>query len=539
MKNIKISHLLTAGFSVPVVIFIIITLVSLSQMDTINQQSTVISDNWLPSVQLIERLNTQTADLRNLEAIHIILTDPQEIQQADEHLTQKKQQIDDTLHAYKQMSSDGEEAGLMKVFEHEYQNYLSIQQKLLSLSSSGSYQAAKTLFTGKSRQAYTRYSDVLIKLSQLDRDSAAQASEYADTIHARAIRMLILSLVISALIMAAIAFVIARYLTTSVHTLKDAITQMAEGDLTTQVDHMGHNELGVLSDSLNRSSGQFNQITSKLSRVANQVSHNSESLAANMTQSKGNAEHILSQSEMIATASTEMASAALEISENASQAKDYAGQAMAYVDEGNQALVESKAISERIAASVRDSAEIVNELRQYSTEIGTVIEVIHGISEQTNLLALNAAIEAARAGEQGRGFAVVADEVRNLATKTQDSTVDIQEIIVRLQTQAEQADQFMNSNLQLVTESTQISEQVMEAFDKIQTGMHQIADFNTQVATASDEQTSVTDEISRNITVSVEMINQNVTAIQEATQISHSLESEAEEQRKLLAYFTI
>ncbi|SHI25618.1 Methyl-accepting chemotaxis protein PctC [Vibrio aerogenes CECT 7868] len=539
MKNIKISHLLTAGFSVPVVVFIIITLISLSQMSTINQQSTVISDNWLPAVQNVERLKSLAADLRNLEAVHMILTDPKEVRKADELLAQKKQQITDTLEEYKQFSTDEEEEKLMTEFEHRYQDYLVVQDELLKLSSSGQHDQAKQRFIGDSLQAYVHYSGLLTHLSELEKASAEKASEYADVIHSRAIKMLILTLVIAALVMAVIALMISRYMTRTIYQLKEAITRMADGDLTTQVDEMGSNELGVLADSLNRSSDQFNTMTTKLTQVANLVSHNSESPAANMTQSRDNAEHILSQAEMIATASTEMASAAQEISQNASQAKDFAGQATAYVDEGNLALIQAKTISERITESVTESADIVNQLKNYSTDIGTVIEVIHGISEQTNLLALNAAIEAARAGEQGRGFAVVADEVRNLATKTKDSTVDIQEIILKLQTQAEQADQFMNANLELVQESEQTSEQVMDAFEKIKSGMSQISDFNTQVAAASDEQTSVTDEISRNIAMSVDMINQNVTAIQDGTKISHDLESEADEQRKLLAYFTV
>ncbi|ELR66508.1 Methyl-accepting chemotaxis protein [Photobacterium marinum] len=196
-------------------------------------------------------------------------------------------------------------------------------------------------------------------------------------------------------------------------------------------------------------------------------------------------------------------------------------------------------ISAQIDSSVKESTEIVNQLREYSNEIGTVVDVITGISEQTNLLALNAAIEAARAGEQGRGFAVVADEVRSLAAKTQQSTVDIQELISRLQEQAQQADNFMKSNSELINESLDITRQVGEAFTTISDSVAQISELNTLVATASEEQSGVTKDISQNVTITSDIVNQNVAGIAQSSQASEELSRLADEQKSLLSYFRV
>lgn len=319
--------------------------------------------------------------------------------------------------------------------------------------------------------------------------------------------------------------------------IAEMVKKVSEGDLTSDFSITGK-ETGIYANTISMHH-ELKRIISGFHSISENVSSASVELTAVMAESKANSEQELAQVELVATAVNELSSTAAEVSANAASAEEAANVAESNVVDGQQALLSSDKISEQIDSSIKESTQIVNQLKDYSNEIGTVVDVINSISEQTNLLALNAAIEAARAGEQGRGFAVVADEVRSLAAKTQQSTIDIQELISRLQEQAQKADSFMQSNSELIAESLVITQQVGEAFGCISSSVAQISELNTLVATASEEQSGVTRDISENVISTSDIVHQNVTGIAQSTQASEELSRLSEEQKSLLAYFKV
>ena len=306
---------------------------------------------------------------------------------------------------------------------------------------------------------------------------------------------LVLLLVFSALLIAMF-----NYLFADLGRVSKALADIAhgEGDLTVQIVAQSRDEVGLLAQNFNLFVARLHGIVSRLRDVTVELAAQSRTQAAGAEERSQRVRQQQDEIVMVATAVTEMASATQEIAGNAEFAATTSGDAVRLAVAGQSQVGQSQRSISGLAGEVADASQTIHELDGHAHKISGILATISGIAEQTNLLALNAAIEAARAGEQGRGFAVVADEVRVLSRRTHDSTAEIQQMIEALQQTTRRAVGGMETSRQLAGTSVEDAEAANQSLARINEAIGAISDMATQIAAAAEEQTSVTGEISRN-----------------------------------------
>ncbi len=323
--------------------------------------------------------------------------------------------------------------------------------------------------------------------------------------------------------------------------VSQALAQIANGsgDLTQRIHVENRDEVGELANN-------FNTFVESLQLLIQHIRQQSQQLTDGSEQSTTRANNSvkelnLQQQEitMVATAVTEMASATREIASHAEQTAQAAQNSSSSTQKGHSLVVDTKASINSLANEVSEASNVISELQQHSQEINTVLATIQGIAEQTNLLALNAAIEAARAGEQGRGFAVVADEVRVLSQRTHTSTEEIKSTIDILQQTTARAVNLMKSSSELANNSVEDADRAALALEDISASVTLISDMATQIATAAEEQTHVTGEITQNITSIKDVTDQLVIDSEDSLTQSHDLKEQAVDLSKKVATFKL
>ncbi len=296
-----------------------------------------------------------------------------------------------------------------------------------------------------------------------------------------------------------------------------------EGDLTMRLDENGKDEIAMLAIAFNRFAAKVRNMVAQVAGSTAQLASAAEELD---TITRETTEGVLQQqneTEQVATAMNEMTATVQEVARHAGEAAAFAQSANQESVSGKNIVSETTSVINKLAAEIEQSANVINELESDSENIGSVLDVIKGIAEQTNLLALNAAIEAARAGEQGRGFAVVADEVRTLASRTQKSTEEIQNMIERLQKNSRQAVEVMQASKECAGASVEKASEATTSLIAITQAVTNISDMNVQIATAAEEQSSVSEEINRNISNINDVVRQTAEGTGQISEASSEL----------------
>ena len=333
---------------------------------------------------------------------------------------------------------------------------------------------------------------------------------------------------------------VSRAILRSIESMQQSVVAIeAKSDLTRRIDITSQDELGQLSTSFNLMLDKFQTSLQSVADTSASLAESSQGMASITADAANSVQTQRDELEMVATAMNEMTATVVEVAKNANDAADAAVQTDTQSQAGLTVVNNTVQTIEGLAIGIERATQVVKDLEDDSRQIGSILDVIKGIAEQTNLLALNAAIEAARAGEQGRGFAVVADEVRTLASRTQESTEEIQRMIEKLQGGAKLAANAMSDSRQYVDDSVNHARSAGEVLQSIAKAIATITDMNTQIATAAEEQSTVSEEINANIVNISNAAEQTAVGTNTSLQESENLANMAQRLSGLVQEFRI
>lgn len=357
-------------------------------------------------------------------------------------------------------------------------------------------------------------------LESISNDTAAEAAGSVESGRNTVLTLLAIVLILGALI----AYIFPRLIVGPMREMTERIRELAGGggDLTALVRIKSQDEVGQMGEAVNDFIGGLRGLLQQIIELGQRFNEQASRLSDVSDKNNQSTEGATVETNMLATSITEMSASVQEVAMNASGAANQAHTANEASSKGKQIVDSTKAVINALSDEVQKSASAIDKLKTDAASIDDVVNVIRGIAEQTNLLALNAAIEAARAGEQGRGFAVVADEVRALASRTQASTEEIQQMIEELQASAGQAVDVMAHGKHSAEKAVDQASQAESSLDEVNASISLMADMNTQIAAAAEQQSAVSGEISENA-------NKLAMYTQEASQLSDEVRAAAQD----------
>ncbi|KMT54227.1 methyl-accepting chemotaxis protein [Pseudomonas fildesensis] len=522
LRNMNIAPRAFLGFALIGALMLFLGVFALNQMSKIRGATEDITLSSVPSIRALDEFTQLTLRLRVLSYRLLTNREPDVQQKTLEAFELRNQQIRTAQGVYEKLIDSSEERSAYDEYVRLLGQYHQIEERMKSLSRANQIDELRALLNTELLSNSEQVNAVLTRLLDINNKMANATNQQAEDQYNMAFDLVVGLLIAATALTLLFAWLLTRSITVPISQALDAAEEIAEGNLTRPIKADGNDEAGRLLLAMAKMQEKLRDTLQRIAGSATQLASAAEELNAVTDESARGLTQQNNEIEQAATAVNEMTSAVEEVARNAVSTSEASRNATTSAGDGRDLVQETVSAIERMSGDVQATATLIGDLANESRDIGKVLDVIRGLADQTNLLALNAAIEAARAGEAGRGFAVVADEVRALAHRTQQSTSEIERMISSIQAGTEHAVNSMRNSTERAESTLNIAKGAGMSLDTINTAIVEINERNLVIASAAEEQAQVAREVDRNL------VNIRDLSVQSATGASQTSAASSE-----------
>ncbi|MDT3309863.1 methyl-accepting chemotaxis protein [Pseudomonas sp. rhizo66] len=539
LRNLNIAPRAFLGFAFIALLVIVLGVFAVNRMSIIRQASIDMDSTQLPSVTHLSAVTENVLRMRILSFRVLVNREPASLQEAQTRIAVLVDKARKAQASYAALPAGPEERAIYQTFSTTLDNYLQAQSQMIELSRQDKLDEMRTLINTRIKEGTDQMGEQLNKLIAINTTDAKTAATKAGEHYDSAVTGIIIVAVIAALATVLLAWLLTRSIVTPLNRAVLAAQTIADGNLSKTIEIDGKDEATQLLQALATMQSNLRKTIEQIAGSATQLGAAAEELSAVTEEASRGLQQQNNEIEQAATAVNEMTAAVEEVARNAVSTSEASNQSTHAAREGRDQVVKTVDAIQTMTHDVQNTAHMIEGLAAQGRDIGKVLDVIRAIAEQTNLLALNAAIEAARAGEAGRGFAVVADEVRALAHRTAQSTQEIEKMVAGIQNGTGEAVSSMQQSNQRTQTTLEMARAAGVALEQITQSIHQINERNLVIASASEEQAQVSREVDRNLVNIRDLATQSAAGANQTSAATHELSRLAVDLNAMVARFVI